>query len=226
MARFFRVVAASARASVLLAACTCAARAAEGPARNDPPPPPLLSAKAAFKLITKQVKPDYPTIAKLNYIQGPVHLQLTVTREGKLAKAHVLRGHPLLAAAALEAVRHWRYKPLPTRSGPSGFRTVVELNFALQVRKLRPFPTSPEKDFVRQVRPPVVADGPGEGKNGALVRMRVLVSEDGHVLDAQPLAGDSAHFHAAQEIVHGWIFRPARWGTIAVPWYLEVDVPI
>ena len=29
----------------------------------------------------------------------------------------------------------------------------------------------------------------------------------------------------ARQVVDGWTFRPASWGTLAVPWYLEVDVP-
>src|SRR5216117_704851 len=72
----------------------------------------LLDSKSASRMLVNEVKPEYPALAKVNYIQGAVRMQLRVTREGRVVEAHVVRGHPFLAEAALQAVRRWMYRPL------------------------------------------------------------------------------------------------------------------
>ncbi len=64
----------------------------------------VLNSREASRLIVDQVRPEYPPLAKVNYIQGPVRIQLLVARGGRVAEAHVIRGHPFLAAEALKAV--------------------------------------------------------------------------------------------------------------------------
>src|SRR5438876_398304 len=52
----------------------------------------LLDSKSASRMLVNEVKPEYPALAKLNYIQGAVRMQLRVTREGRVVEAHVVRG--------------------------------------------------------------------------------------------------------------------------------------
>jgi serine/threonine protein kinase len=56
-------------------------------------------------VVIKEVKPEYPAIAKKQKIGGLVVLNLIVNTEGKVEKASVLKGHPLLSDAALEAAK-------------------------------------------------------------------------------------------------------------------------
>lgn len=56
--------------------------------------------------------------------------------------------------------------------------------------------------------------------------MRVLVDDGGQAIDATLLEGHPSVFQAARKIVDGWKFRPARWGNLMVPWYVEVSVPM
>jgi TonB family protein len=60
---------------------------------------------------TKHVPPVYPSIARSSRIGGTVQLELTVTPEGKVGEARVVKSVPLLDAAALEAARQWEYTP-------------------------------------------------------------------------------------------------------------------
>src|SRR5208283_2281942 len=121
--------------AVLLAmAIVCAAgkTRAQG---SDPPTNPLpiiVNAKQAARLSLYHPAPEYPSVAKVNYLQGHVELQLTVNGQGTVAKAHVLEGNAILAVSALKAARQWSYRPLATAAGPSGFITTVELRFSLQ----------------------------------------------------------------------------------------------
>jgi TonB family protein len=62
------------------------------------------------KLI-KRVEPIYPETARQARVSGVVVLEVQVDEEGNVASVKVLRGHPLLDQAAIDAVKQWRYKP-------------------------------------------------------------------------------------------------------------------
>lgn len=188
--------------------------------------PIVLDAQSASRLMLARANPEYPPIAKHNFIQGRVRVQVVVTREGRVREAHVIRGHPFLAASALAAVRRWIYRPFTTRSGPAEFLTLVDVNFALRSKKIEQVPSQPERDLKRQVRPPVMVETPSELAGSDSVQLRVLVDEKGQVIDSQPEGGLPSHFQAAQRAVEHWTFRPARWGSLPVPWYVDINVPV
>jgi TonB family protein len=209
---------------VLAAGFLCTALGAR--AQTSRPTPTRLDSKAASKLLKSHDQPEYPPVAKLNFIQGSVRLQVLVSPEGEVREAHVLAGHPILAASALRSVRNWLFRPFKTRDGPTPFATLVDVIFSLQINKFAPFPNHPEEYLDRQVKPPEILDSPSGPADGESVRLRVLVGDKGQAIDTRPLGGQSAHFAAARKIVSCWTFRPARWGSLAVPWYLDVNVPV
>jgi hypothetical protein len=148
-----------------------------------------------------------------------------VSPEGKVAEAHVLIGHPLLAAAALKAVRNWLYRPLQTRSGPVQFLVPVEVKFSLRFRKVTAMPAHADEDLSRQVHLPEIIKKSDAPMPSSSIRMRVLVNEQGQAVDSELLSGRASAFNEANQTLEDWRFRPARWGAMAIPWYLEVDVP-
>jgi len=188
----------------------------------------ILSAHEATQLLMHQIKPDYPPIAHANYIEGQVQMELMVDADGHVRRAHVLRGHPLLAASALKAIGHWVYRPFVTSNGPMAFSTQVKVVFDLRDlhRERSRFPSTPEQDLERQVRPPAVLERSPDPPRDALVRMRVLVGDDGLALDSSLVSGPVALFESARDRVRQWRFQPARWGNLPVPWYLDLDVPV
>lgn len=188
--------------------------------------PILLNPKTAGRLLVNQVLPDYPAVAKLNYIQGTVRLQLIVTSEGRIGEAHVVEGHPFLAASALKAIRRWVYHPFITPSGPTAFQTFVDIKFTLHPRKIDRLPDRPERDLTQRVQPPRILQKPADPTPAASVRLRILVGDSGKAMDSQPMGGQAAYFRAARKLIETWTFQPARWGALFVPWYLEVDVPV
>jgi len=190
---------------------------------------PELGAKEASHLLVSQIPPEYPVLAKVNYIQGQVRVRLTVDTEGRVVNAHVLSGNPLLAAAVLNAVAAWHYRPYVARGGssPTAFETRLEVNFSLRTNRMDLVPTQAESDFRRQVKPPEVLAGPAKSPAAdSSVRLRVLVNAEGKVIDSQILKGIPSLVEKATRVIMRWSFRPARWGTLAVPWYLDVDVPV
>ncbi|MGA8541311.1 MAG: energy transducer TonB [Terriglobales bacterium] len=74
--------------------------------------------------VKSRVDPAYPELAKRMGITGVVRIQLTVAANGSVKDAKLLGGHPVLAGAALDAVRKWRYV-----AGPAETTGVVVFRF-------------------------------------------------------------------------------------------------
>ncbi|MDE3180292.1 MAG: energy transducer TonB [Acidobacteriota bacterium] len=181
--------------------------------------------RTATRLLMSETRPTYPPLARINYIHGDVSLLLTVGCTGRVQSVHVVRGHPFLAAPALQAIRKWIYRPFVTHAGPSEFQTVVNVNFALLSRNLKQLPPNPDKFLARRVRPPELPPGAKNSRSQDAVHMRVLVNAIGRAIDFSLLSGNPADFNSAKSMVSGWEFKPAKWGTLSVPWYMEVSVP-
>jgi TonB family protein len=63
-----------------------------------------------------KVQPVYPELARKMNITGSVKVEVVVSPSGTVKEAKVVGGHPLLANAALEAVKKWRFEPAATES--------------------------------------------------------------------------------------------------------------
>jgi len=177
-------------------------------------------------LVLAQPSPEYPAVARVNYIEGLVQIAITVNNHGNVSDAHVLKGNPVLATAALKAVSHWVYRPLATAAGPKGFNTTVRLKFSIRHPGVQLSPQQAERDFDRQVKPPqIVLPAHGVQTDG-VVRMRLLVNDQGQVVDTDAVRLDRAQFEAVSENLRSWTFHPAHWGTLPIASYLDVDVPV
>jgi TonB family protein len=71
-----------------------------------------------------KVQPEYPDLARKMDLAGVVKIEVTVSPNGAVKSARVVGGHPVLAGAALDAARKWRFEPAPAES--SG---VIEFKF-------------------------------------------------------------------------------------------------
>ena len=60
--------------------------------------------------VKSKVPPVYPELAKRMSISGTVKVQITVDKNGQVKNSKLVGGHPILANAALDAVRKWRYE--------------------------------------------------------------------------------------------------------------------
>ena len=49
-------------------------------------------------------------------ITGTVKVQVVVSPNGTVKEAKVVGGHPVLASAALDAIKKWRFEPAPVES--------------------------------------------------------------------------------------------------------------
>jgi TonB family protein len=78
------------------------------------------------RAVKTRVAPIYPEIARRMHIAGAVSIQATVDPEGNVSNAKATSGNALLAPAAEDAVRKWKFA---TGSGTS--KVAVEVNFTL-----------------------------------------------------------------------------------------------
>ena len=64
----------------------------------------------------KTVPPAYPAIALKMRIEGTVKLDVTIDPDGSVADVKVVSGHQLLASAAADAVKKWRFETADSKS--------------------------------------------------------------------------------------------------------------
>jgi TonB family protein len=82
------------------------------------------------KLISKPV-PRYPVEAKPARIQGVVKLLAVIGKDGSVENLYVISGEPVLAGAAIDAVKHWIYQPTLLNGSPVEVETEIDVNFTL-----------------------------------------------------------------------------------------------
>jgi bla regulator protein blaR1 len=82
-------------------------------------------------LVLKKVPPAYPEMARVAHIQGAVVLDATIGKGGEVENLRLISGHPILAPAALGAVKQWKYEPYLLNGEPVEVETQVEVNFTL-----------------------------------------------------------------------------------------------
>jgi protein TonB len=73
--------------------------------------------------------PTYPSAARNARIGGQVELEAIITTRGRLRDIHVINGHPLLNAAAIEAAERQRYTPYLLNGVPQEVSTRVRFVF-------------------------------------------------------------------------------------------------
>jgi protein TonB len=96
-----------------------------------PPPPIRVGGQIAPPTLAKRVEPEYPPVAIAAHVEGTVILEATVDKRGRVAGVEVLRSHPLLASAAVDAVKQWQYQPLMLNGSPQPFVLTVTVSFDL-----------------------------------------------------------------------------------------------
>jgi anaerobic magnesium-protoporphyrin IX monomethyl ester cyclase len=75
-----------------------------------------------------KVMPVYPPAAKAEHVWGDVLLDVTLKTDGTVEQASVIDGNPVLADAAVAAVKQWRYRPLFVEGKPV-LKFVVAVSF-------------------------------------------------------------------------------------------------
>ena len=228
---------------------TLRGRGAAMPSPQDPATPKPSVRMLQTPTVLHSVMPSYPEDAMRAGIEGVVEVEVTISEEGKVTNARVVRtDNPALDPAALEAAGQWLFTK-PTE-GPV-VRT-IELTFTLRssVRKPPPPPPSParggghemvfqpweadpdavriggnikEPKNIKRVQPayPPIAQA---AQVSGMVILEIQVGRDGGVDGARILRSIPLLDQAAIEAVMQWRFTPTVIDGRPVPVIMTVTV--
>jgi len=88
-------------------------------------------AQVAEANLVHDVTPQYPPEAGRERIEGTVVLLAVIGKDGGVRDVRVESGLPLLAQAAIDAVKQWRYKPYLLNGEPVEVDSHITINFTL-----------------------------------------------------------------------------------------------
>jgi len=98
-------------------------------------PPPVKRIRVASRVVEANlihdVTPQYPPDAGRARIEGTVVLLAVIGTDGSVKDVRVENGLPILAQAAIDAVKQWRYKPYLVDGEPVEVDSRITINFAL-----------------------------------------------------------------------------------------------
>jgi TonB family protein len=80
-------------------------------------------------LLVKKVDPRYPELAQRGRIQGQVVLKAVIDTNGDVKDLSLVSGHPLLAPAAFDAIKRWKYRPYLLNGQPVEVETQITVSF-------------------------------------------------------------------------------------------------
>ena len=102
------------------------------------PPPPINSAPKSPIRVGGQVKaprlifgpePVFPVLAREGRIAGAVVIDAVIDAHGNVVEMRTISGHPVLALAAMEALRQWKYEPTVLGGEAFPVRLLVTMTF-------------------------------------------------------------------------------------------------
>ncbi len=92
-------------------------------------PQAQVPAEVMEKLLVHKVEPVYPAEARKENLQGIIALDIVVGRDGSVVSMHALNGPDVLAQAAMDALRWWKFEPYRVNGEPAVVETTVAVEF-------------------------------------------------------------------------------------------------
>ena len=203
--------------------------------QTQPTVAPALPPDSKFLEPTKIVKALYPLGAEKDELQGEVVVKFIVSETGDVERAEVVSGNPVLASAALDAAKKWKFKPFIRGGKPVKAATQIPFDFAFANKvtdvKIKEAPTTPassgapganSSDPPKKVRVSqgviagmlihkVVPVYPPQAKlarvQGAVI-LAAIIGKDGTIKSLHVLSGPSTLVDAAIGAVQQWRYRP------------------
>ncbi|HWZ75192.1 MAG TPA: TonB family protein [Candidatus Sulfotelmatobacter sp.] len=88
-----------------------------------------VAAEVMEKLLVHRVEPVYPAEARKQGLEGTIALDIVVGRDGAVLRMHALNGPDVLARAAMDALRWWKFEPYRINGEPAVVETTVAVEF-------------------------------------------------------------------------------------------------
>lgn len=177
------------------------------------------------------VKPAYPPAAVPDKLQGQVIVRLVVSETGDVETAEVISGNPVLANAALDAAKQWKFKPYIRNGQPVKAAVKLPFDFVPPADGAPPAaqtiilmaPTAPahvapptrlrvssgvmQGRVIHKVEPTYPSQAFQDRVQGTVI-LKALISKEGAIEDLQVISGDPLLSGAAIDAVKQWRYRP------------------
>jgi TonB family protein len=88
-----------------------------------------VAAEVMQKLLVHRVEPVYPAEARKEGLEGTIALDIVVGRDGAVLRMHALNGPDVLARAAMDALRWWKFEPYRINGEAAVVETTVAVEF-------------------------------------------------------------------------------------------------
>jgi TonB family protein len=94
-------------------------------------PSAKVPAEVMERLLVRRVDPVYPEAARRANLQGTVVLDAVIAADGTVVNLHPVSGADVLADAAMDAARWWRFRPYRVRGEAAAVETTLSIEFRL-----------------------------------------------------------------------------------------------
>jgi TonB family protein len=194
--------------------------------------------------LTKMQKVHYPSKAKKKKIQGQVELNVDISETGAVEHVEPLSGNPELLAAAVEAVRNWKYKPYIRGGKAVKVSTRLPLDFALAeniheiVLEASPLPATDASSsgtiavpvgamagrLVHKVVPVYPASARANHLQGTVV-LQAAINEQGRISELKVISGPREFVETSIGAVQQWRYRPYVLNGEPVAVTTQIELP-
>jgi len=170
--------------------------------------------------------PVYPEAAKMAGIQGVISLNVTVDEQGNVVEVKSWAGNaPVLAKAAVRAVKKWKYRPVLIEDEPFAFLGEVVFTFRLRKRaQVSEGGNSPVRrlacmvdtsGLLYSVNPEYPRVARIAHISGTVV-LEMVINKQGGVEDVKATSGHPLLVQSAIDAVRQWRYQPYMVGHEAI----------
>jgi TonB family protein len=202
--------------------------------QTQPTVAPALPPDSKFLEPTKIVKALYPLGAEKDELQGEVVVKFIVSETGDVEQAEVVSGNSVLASAALDAAKKWKFKPFIKNGKPAKAATQIAFDFAFADKvtdiKIKAASAPPAVSggtqgadtnnvspgvfqgitagmLIHKVAPVYPPQAERARVQGAVI-LAAIIGKDGTIKSLHVLSGPSTLVDAAIGAVQQWRYRP------------------
>jgi TonB family protein len=208
--------------------------------------PPSAPADSTKLEPIKIQRATYPEEAREKQLQGQVWVKLSVSESGDVAGVEVISGDPVLAGAAVDAAKKWKFKPFIKNGKPIAVTTKIPFDFAFadKVSETKEVEPTAEKSpaagdapqrvrisqgvsqglLIRKVNPAYPEEARRAGIQGTVV-LQAEITTEGRIANLQVISGPKELVPAAIGAVQQWRYRPYlfRGNPVAVETTVQVN---
>jgi TonB family protein len=217
---------------IFLLTSTLTAQSSSAPAADSGLPSPLRSPSAlpdSTKLeVINAPQPDYPLEAAAKGLQGKVMIQLHISETGDVISTEIVSGDALLAHAAEDAMKEWKFKPFVKNGKPvrvsykmpyeyvlkgytgdscAAVETVQATNLAHHHSHAVIPQAVMEGSLIHRVEPEYPMIAKMRHLQGKVI-LQATIGQDGQIHNLTPLCGRPEFIPTCVEAVRQWRYRP------------------